>query len=451
MTFAHSLRFRLLLMILLSVLLLWTAVLCFTWWRTSRDINRVYDAELVQMADMLAMAISHEAMERDLELYQVNLADADYDFPLIFQIWSEGERLMVRGPDAPAHPLADSRHDGFSDVAFSNSGWRVYTMNVKEKGFRVQVARDHEGTHKMVSDFVIDVLKPLLLALPLFGMLWYVVHRGLDPLRQLSRLIAERDYNYLEPVKVESIPEESARLVDEINALLIRLKESIDRNSHFSADVAHELRTPIAGMLVQLQSGGADASDRERRQVIAKVALGLKRLNHVVNQLLILASIEPEKIRQQFKPMELGEVARNVISELSPAALEKEIEMALDADESVMFDGNKPLIAILISNLVNNAIKFTPPGGAVTLRLAKAQEGIFLTVEDSGPGIPEASKGWVFERRNRLAGSGSGGNGLGLAIVREICRLHQGRLVLEDKVEGSGLIVNLFLPYLRKL
>lgn len=449
MTFTRSIRFRLLLMILLSVLLMWAAVLCFTWWRTSRDINNVYDAELVQMANMLAVAISHEAMERDLGLYQVNLGEVGYNFPLIFQIWDGDNRLMVRGPGAPPHPLADSRQDGFLDISFDDAGWRVYTMNVADKGFRVQVARDHDATHKMVSDFVIDVIKPLLLALPLFGMLWYLVHRGFEPLRQVSRLIAERDYDYLEPVKVEHIPEESAGLVDEINALLVRLKESIDRNSHFTADVAHELRTPIAGMLVQLQSGEADASDEERRQVIDKVKTGLKRLSHVVNQLLILASIEPEKIRQQFKPMELGEIARDVISDLSPTAFEKEIELALEADEPVMFNGNKPLMAVLISNLMSNAIKFTPRGGSVTLRLAGAKDGISLSVEDSGPGIPEVSRNWVFERRNRLAGSESGGSGLGLAIVREISRLHQATLALQDKIEGSGLIVNLFLPYLR--
>jgi len=302
----------------------------------------------------------------------------------------------------------------------------------------------------LVRDFVIDVIKPLLLALPLFGMLWYVVHRGLDPLRQVSRLIAERDYGHLNPVVVEHMPEESARLVDEINALLVRLKDSIERNSHFTSDVAHELRTPIAGMLVQLQSTDEHSSEVECQQVIGKVRAGLKRLNHVVNQLLTLASIEPEQIRQQFAPMDLREVIREMISELSPAALEKGIEMELDAYEPVAFYGNKQLIAILFSNLLSNAIKFTPQHGRLGIYLAKVTNGISLAVEDSGPGIPNEHKEWVFERRTRVSGGAAGGSGLGLSIVKEICRLHHGTISLRDKAEGPGLIVTLFLPDLRK-
>jgi two-component system sensor histidine kinase QseC len=449
-TITRSISFRLLLMILLSLLLLWSAVICFTWWRTSRDINQVYDAELIQVAKLLAVATAHEAAEHDLGDYQADLSQSGYNYPLIFQIWNHHDRLMVKGPDAPDQALSSTREDGFSDARFNNAGWRVYTLNLKDKDFRVQVARNHQVMHELVRDFVIDVIKPLLLALPLFGMLWYVVHRGLDPLRQVSRLIAERDYGHLNPVVVEHMPEESARLVDEINALLVRLKDSIERNSHFTSDVAHELRTPIAGMLVQLQSTDEHSSEIECQQVISKVRVGLKRLNHVVNQLLTLASIEPEQIRQQFASMDLREVIREMISELSPAALEKGIEMELDAYEPVAFYGNKQLIAILFSNLLSNAIKFTPHHGRLGIYLAKVTNGISLAVEDSGPGIPDEHKEWVFERRTRVSGGVAGGSGLGLSIVKEICRLHHGTISLRDKAEGPGLIVTLFLPDLRK-
>lgn len=449
MTFIHSIRFRLLVMILLSVLLLWTAVLCFTWWRTSQDINSVYDAELIQVAKLLAVATSHEAEEHDLEDYNADLSDAGYSFPLIFQIWNHHDRLMVRGPDAPELPLTDSLADGFTDAYFGGSGWRIYTMNLPTDKFRVQVARAHDVMERMVSDFVIDVIKPLLLALPLFGMLWYVVHRGLAPLRHVSNLIAERDYGHLSPVQVDHIPEESSRLVDEINALLVRLKESIDRNSRFTADVAHELRTPIAGMLVQLQFTDSDLTDSERQRVIEKVRSGLKRLNHVVNQLLTLASIEPEKIRQTFEPLELGEVAGEVLADLSPAALEKGIELELDAAEPVELTGNRQLIGILISNLLQNAINFTPADGSVKVHLANVTNGVELVVEDSGPGIPDDRKSWVFERLNRVPAGG--GSGLGLSIVKEICKVHHASISLSDATGGgSGLVVNLFLPRLSK-
>ena len=298
----------------------------------------------------------------------------------------------------------------------------------------------------MVNAFVLDVVKPLLLALPLFGMLWWVVHRGLAPLRQVSQLIAERDYGHLNPVTVDRIPEESSGLVNEINALLTRLRASIERNSRFTADVAHELRTPIAGMLVQLQSVDGSEDGGECQQVIDKAKQGLERLNHVVNQLLVLASIEPERIRRSFEQVNLGLTAGEVMSELSPLALEKEIELELEASEKLYVRGNQELITILFTNLVSNAIKFTPRKGTVSVEVTNLNNGISLSVEDTGPGIPEEKKAWVFERLNR--GTEGGGSGLGLSIVKEICQLHQATIMLQDKKSAGGLSVNLFFPRL---
>ncbi|MEJ2394700.1 MAG: ATP-binding protein [Candidatus Thiodiazotropha sp.] len=398
------------------------------------------------MAQLLAVATAHEAAERDLNDFQADLSSAGYQFPLIFQIWSHHDHLMVRGPKAPADPLSASHDDGFSDAFIDNAGWRVYTLNLADKDFRIQVARSHAQRDRMVNEFVINVIKPLLIVIPLSGMLWVVVHRGLEPLRQVSRLIAQRDYRHLNPVEVDHIPEESASLVEEINALLSRLRASIERNSRFTADVAHELRTPIAGMLVQLQSVDAGLSEEERGLVVDKVQHGLVNLNHVINQLLVLASIEPEKIRQTFERIDLRAVSSDVLSELSPLALEKRIELELLAESPVFIEGNPQLINILLTNLISNAIKFTPESGSVIVHVANVTNGVSLSVEDTGPGIPEEKKAWVFERLNK--GSKGGGSGLGLSIVKEISYLHQASITLKDKMEDSGLIVTLFLPAL---
>jgi two-component system sensor histidine kinase QseC len=444
----RSIRFRLLLMILFSVLMLWTAVLYFTWWQTYTDIERVYDAELEQIANLFAAATAHEAEEKDLEDYAADLSQVDFKFPLIFQIWNHDNQLMVRGPDAPEQPISPSHFDGFTDVTFEDSGWRVYTVNLPDHEFRIQVARSHSEMRRMVNAFVLDVVKPLLLALPLFGMLWWVVHRGLAPLRQVSQLISERDYGHLHPVTVERIPEESSSLVNEINALLTRLRASIERNSRFTADVAHELRTPIAGMLVQLQSADGSLDQNECQQVIDKAKQGLERLNHVVNQLLVLASIEPERIRQSFEQVDLALTAGEVMSDLYPLAQEKGIELELEAADKLYVLGNQELITILFTNLIGNAIKFTPRVGTVSVQITNLKSGITVSVEDTGPGIPEEKKAWVFERLNR--GTEGGGSGLGLSIVKEICQLHQATIMLEDKTSTRGLSVNLFFPQLSK-
>ncbi|MEW8222560.1 MAG: ATP-binding protein [Candidatus Thiodiazotropha taylori] len=437
-------------MISLSILLLWGATFGFTWWRTSRDINLVYDAELKLVAELLAVATEHELEELDLEDYQINLSESGYDFPLLLQVWSDDNKLVIQGPGTPDNVLTSSVLDGYSDSEFDGEGWRVYTLNISEYNYRIHVARGHAVSEALVSSFVQDVVKPLLIVLPLSGMLWFIIQQGFRPLRSVSRLIGERDYDYLHPVTAEHIPEEVADLVDELNALLTRLKVSIERNNRFTADVAHELRTPIAGMLVQMQSSVTGRTDEEREKGLAQINKGLNHLNHVVNQLLILASIEPEKIRMQFEVFDLVSVAEEVMSDISPMALTKQVEMELIADDQIELNGNREMLAIMLSNLVTNAMKFTPGGNKISVFIKNHYKGVELAVEDSGPGIPDDKKKWVFERLNRLPGETESGSGLGLSIVKEICELHQGIITLQDRKEEHGLIVNLFLPHLRQ-
>lgn len=446
----RSLSMRLLLMLLISTLLLWGTILYFTWWRTSSEINQVYNAELALVGQLLAIATEHESDEFDLDEYQTDLNESMYTFPLLFQVWSHDSRLMIRGPEAPDFPLSSSTLDGYTENEINGQMWRVYTLNLTNHDFRVQVARSHLTSHQLVRDFVVDVVRPLLIALPLSGILWLIVHQGLQPLREVTRLIRERDYAHLNPIRPSHIPKEIAGVVDELNRLLARLKQSIDRNSRFTADVAHELRTPIAGMLVQLQSGINESEEEKGRPGFSQVKRGLNRLNHVINQLLVLASIEPEKIRHGFTELDLETLAQEILSDISPQALSKDIEMALECSESVSMQGNRELIGILLSNLVSNAIKFTPNKSSVTIKITRLENGVRLIVEDQGQGIPDDMKKWVFERLNRLPGETEAGAGLGLSIVKEICEIHQGSITLSNPEQGSGLIVNLFFPSLIK-
>jgi two-component system sensor histidine kinase QseC len=434
------------LMLLLSTLLLWGTILYFTWWRTSGEINNVYNAELALVAQLLAVATEHESAEFDLDDYQADLSASGFTFPLLFQVWSHENRLMVRGPEAPDYPLSSSIINGYTDSVINGEGWRVYTLNLIEQNYRVQVARSHMTSRQLVRAFVLDVIKPLLIALPLSGILWFVVRQGLEPLREVTRLIAERDYNHLNPVQPSHVPEEIAGMVGELNGLLARLRKAIDRNSRFTADVAHELRTPIAGMLVQLQSSTSGSGDEEVIRGFEQVEKGLNRLNHVINQLLVLASIEPDRIRHGFALLDLEALAQEVLAEISPQALNKEIEMSLECSGSVSMNGNRELIGILLSNLVSNAIKFTPDNSRVAIRINAREGGVELSVEDDGVGIPDDKKKWVFERLNRLPGETEAGAGLGLSIAREICELHQGSIELRDPEQGTGLIVKLFFP-----
>lgn len=444
-----SISLRLLLMLLVSTLLLWVAILYFTWWKVSGEIDQVYNAELALVGQLLAVATAHETEEFDLDEYQADLSESGYDFPLLFQVWSHQNRLMIRGPKAPGFPLSSSTIDGYTDSWIDGQGWRVYTINLKHHDFRVQVARSHATSRELIRDFVLDVIKPLLIALPLSGILWLIVHQGLQPLREVTRLISEQDYDHLNPVQPTHVPKEIAGMVTALNALLMRLKDAIDRNSRFTADVAHELRTPIAGMLVQLQAGASGEQEKKGDKRYGQITDGLKRLNHVINQLLVLASLEPGKIRHNFAEFDLELMAQEVLAEISPQALSKDIDMVLECSQPVTMVGNRELIVLLLGNLISNAIKFSPHKRKVTVKIAQTEDpAVVLIVEDQGPGIPEDSKNWVFERLNRLPGETETGTGLGLSIVKEICDLHQANISLEDPKEGNGVIVKLIFPAL---
>ena len=298
----QSLRLRLFMMVLVSSLLLWLSVIGFTWWRTSDEIHTVFDAELTLVAQLLAVATIHEAEEHDLDDYESDLNAHGIDYPLIFQIWSGEDRLMVRGPKAPPHPLDSLNLTGFSDSQFSGRTWRVYTHSLLDGEYRIQVARDYATLDELILQFVLNVIKPLLIALPLLGMLWLGIRRGLEPLYDLSELIGERDFTNLMPLTDLEVPAEVSVLVSELNGLLSRLQASIERNSRFTADVAHELRTPIAGALVQVQSLAQEQTEQERRHGVEQARTALIRLNYVVDQLLTLASIDAEQMRSEFRP-----------------------------------------------------------------------------------------------------------------------------------------------------
>ena len=446
----QSLRFRLLTLILLSFVIGWLIISGFAWWRATAQATALFDDQLSQLADLLAVITKHEADEMDLHQFDADLRQSDAPYTPLFQVWSISGRLLVRGPQAPRSPLSATTDEGYSEESLDEYRLRVYTRYTDDNRHRIQVAQEVAGRQAQLHAFVRESLTPLLLALPMIGLLWFAIERALTPLNRLATEIGSRNTANLEPIVRSRIPTEVTELVDAINGLFGRLQASLERYNSFTADAAHELRTPLAGSMAQIQAA-LDANDAmERNDSLRQALNGLSKLHHLMEQLLIIAKMEPDAAEMAFINVDLGALAVEVASEYAPCALQKGISLELEAPQPVLFNCVRELVAIALRNLLENAIRATSKGGRIFLRLLPLEGAVLLQVEDTGRGIPDREKERVFERFHRIPGTKGEGSGLGLSIVRSAVEVHDGIISLQDRDHTQGLRVSIEFPIAKR-
>ncbi len=365
-----------------------------------------------------------------------------------FQVRTDDGKLLLHSSNAPNMPQnADT--DGFSDKDVNSEKWRVFTTHNPNTKIRTIVAEPQDARNELGKRIAKDDIYILLLTFPLSGLLiWIIIGRGLKSLERVAREVSNRQSSHLEPVSISEVPSEIKPLVDELNNLFFRLKEGFERETRFTADAAHELRTPLAAIKTQAQVALNSNDIKEKNIALEKLISSVNRSTHIVQQLLIMNKLVPEAINiNDLDDVNLVKVARDILAMLVPAAVEKHIEIEFEPDEEVPnFKGNTTAIGILIRNLVDNAIRYCGTDGHVIVRVYQEDNNIVLEVQDNGPGIPEELQARVFERFFRVLGNKTSGSGLGLAIVKQICMLHHGRVMLSTPIGGQGLIVNVFFP-----
>jgi two-component system sensor histidine kinase QseC len=443
----HSIRLRLLVLILSIFFLICSLVAGFFWWRSSNEVDQLFDEQLVLIAELLEVIALHEQVEDSRFSLTYDLHKSGFQFPIVFQAWTNDGRLLLHSPDAPATPLASARTSGFSDVTVKHEQWRIYTQvaPVGDRANLIHVARTHNLHDHLVKEFLLNILKPVaLLLLPFIGLLWLGINGGLAPLYGLAKQVSDRDHSNLEPLDTQDVPNEVSVMVDEINALFLRLQHAMERFSRFTSDVSHELRNPIAGVLTHAHIAMNSPEEETKQQSLKQIVRGSRQLGHIVDQLLTLARIEPDQVRGDFVRVNLHAVAVEVIADLAPAAMEKGLELELLGEDPIHIQGNRQLTGILLRNLVRNSMHATPAGGLITVRLNESYESACLQVEDTGPGIPEAERKRIFERFYQLPGSS--GSGLGLSIVQAITSVHAGTISLSSRTGGTGLLVSVQFP-----
>jgi two-component system, OmpR family, sensor kinase len=365
-------------------------------------------------------------------------SDVAYDF--VVQIWTIDGRRIYIGPEQAVLP--NSTALGYSTVNSSVGQWRVYGAVSPTKV--VQVAQPMNVRRREAAQLALRTLEPFALLVPLLGLLvWFAVGHALQPLQRLAKAVKARRVNELEPLSDERLPEEVRPLVGSLNDLLGRLTAALDRERAFMADAAHELRTPLTALHLQLGALARAGTEGERTEAMGKLSEGVQRAIRLVEQLLALARQEPraEPVRTRFA---LDELAREVVAELVPLADARRIDLGMSEAQAVLVQGERDAVATLVRNLVDNAVRYTPPGGRVDVsveRSAAMPAQALVRVMDNGPGIAPEERGRVFDRFYRRPGTAAPGSGLGMAIVKAIAEAHGAGVMLDSGESGRGLSV----------
>jgi two-component system sensor histidine kinase QseC len=432
-----SLRRRVAIGTLTGVAIVWLAATFAAWLDTRDEIGELLDGYLAQSAALLLAYVGDDPDEIDVE-HAPQLHR--YARHLAFQVWDKG-RLRVHSANAPDRPLA-SGSDGFHDVKIDGRPWRVFVASERRHGIVVQVGEARRERDQLSAAVMGSLLLPLAVALPVLAVvLWLTVGLGLRPLRQLGGEVERRDPRNLTPLAVDAPADEVAPLVASLNRLFARVGESIEHEKRFTADAAHELRTPIAALRAQVQVARGAADSDERDRALAQVIAGCDRASRLIDQLLTLARVEPEGVHHVTHDVDLATIARAAVADAAPAAVAKSVDLGFDAPEPAHIEGNEELIAVLVRNLVDNAVRYSPAGSTVRVAVEKVPGAVQLRVTDDGPGVPGEALARLGERFFRQPGSGESGSGLGLSIVRRIAELNDARLALNPGLQGRGLEV----------
>ncbi len=441
-----SIKKRLLIAVLIIVTVFWVLVEAVMFFSIKDEVDEMFDSQLAQAAAMVAeisLTPLHKYDGEPLVLSR-SIFGHKYERKISFQIWRDG-RLLARSQSAPAWRMSTGL--GYSAATVNGHHWHLFGW--QEGDYVIYAGEDYEIRSELVENILIGSSILLLLALPVIAaIIWFAISRGLVPLTRLAGEVRRRSPAQLQPIQPEGAPVEVAPLVSALNTLLARLENALERERRFTADASHEMRTPLAGIKTQAQVALRARNNGELEQALHGIVRGVDRVSHLMEQMLILARLEPDQ-KGDAQELDLGQVVEKEVADLRKLAGQKAIDLKYQHTKernSWSLKGYKAGISMLVRNLVDNAVRYTPQGGKVIVSLEDADDGIILRVSDNGVGVPQADRARIFDRFHRQLGQDSDGCGLGLSIVKRIVELHQADLTVEDSPLGNGLSVMVRFP-----
>lgn len=453
-----SLRNHLMNWLLTPLFVLWLFSTVAGYVATLNYANQPYDLALLERAQSVAEQMRLGTGQERLD-FRPPLPDGrDPNMPdRVFYTVSNKEGRMIAGNADLARPLA--YRGGKSGPLFSNGereGEKTRVVSLVYPGtagtglFQLHMSETIHQRQALIRGIFANIVIPqLLLIVIAVGAVWYALKRGLAPLERLRREVAKRPRDDLSLLDEARAPDEVRPLIRAVNDLLERLKQVMAVQQRFVADAAHQLRTPFAGLKTQAELALRETDPERVRHALTQILTSAERCNHLVNQLLALARNEPgSHAYGSFDQLDLNRLAQDVTMQWVPEALKKNIDLGFEgSSQALPVRGDTIGLKEMIGNLLDNAIRYTPSGGAVTLRVGYEKGGAVLRIEDNGPGIPEEHREHVFDRFYRILGSGQPGSGLGLAIVQEVARLHSAHVSLSASTNGRGTLITVRFPH----
>ena len=444
-----SLQARLLVPLLTLVTVIWLGAAILTWVDARHELDELLDGHLAQAAALLVVQQTKSDID-DLDGVEDAPALHKYAPKVAFQVFHEG-RLVMRSANVGLLPMS-AQTNGFSTVRLpSGADWRVFSTHGAESDVQVFVGEQSASRNAILWAVLSGVLLPLFYALPLLALGgWWAVRQGLAPLRQLSHLLGQRQPQALEPVVLADLPTELQPTVQALNALFERIDHMVVSERRFTADAAHELRTPIAGIRAQAQVAmGAGADEAQRQHALTPTLAGCDRATRLVEQLLTLARLEAAP-SSPAATVDLRMVARQMAANLAPTALARQQTLELDADAPCLVAGNDLLIGVLVRNLIDNAMRYSPDGAQILVRVTMTSGRPMLCVQDSGPGMTEPEMARLGERFFRVLGHAQPGSGLGWSIVKRISEVFGAKVQVSRSELLGGLAVCVDWPVPQK-
>ena len=419
----NSIKRFLLIYITLSILVIYGLISFASYWVSKEELDELYDANLQQVAS--AIAAQHLAIQDVTHLYRNNQVgsgakiEGEEEF-YVRVLAKDGAVLYVSHPEAKV-PLPTSL--GLSTQRFQTKQWRFFVVKAKEE--TIQVAQSLRLRKNTIKETAYSLMASQLLFIPILVLLiFYAIRKALYPLSALSNEIKKRDSADLNPFADDNVPAEVKPLVQSLNLFMDKVSTMVDVLKRFTSDAAHELRTPITALKLQLTVLEQSKSKSERESAIQNLKSGINRSEQLVSQLLTLARLEPDNQSRQVQSINMLELVKESFQELLPLAQEKSIDIGLIKADHCEINAVQQEIKILINNILDNAIRYTPNGGKIDVSVVNQAGHVVLEVKDSGPGIPQNELERVFERFYRGENQHISGSGLGLAIVKEIATRH---------------------------
>jgi two-component system sensor histidine kinase QseC len=444
----HSLQLRLIGLMLAAVLLFGLIAGIQSYRNALHEADEIFDAQLAQLGQtLLAVAIHAD----DDETASTGPIAHKYQRSLAFQVWStehDQPRLLLHSGKSAAALPDPLPEPGFSHGEWQGQRWRYYRQSDIRRELEVLVGQSDLARNDLAREVAWHNLQPFLFGLPLLAIAALIAIRlGLQPLRKLAHELQQRSPERLDPVRLADSPSEIAPVIEALDRLFVRVAGTLENERRFTSDAAHELRTPLAALRAQVQAAMLTENSAEQRESLDKALLGTDRMNHLVGQLLTLARLDELSSSTHLEPVDLAAVTRECCAELGPDALAKNVDLELKGEDSAPISGSPDLLRVLVRNLLDNAIRYTPVGGHIDVTIQFLKNSAYqLEVCDSGPGVPDEQLALLGQRFSRFSPTLAEGVGLGLSIVLRIAEIHQARIAFSRATTAGGLRVSAEFP-----